>query len=112
MEREPILQGSRDSLDAVDLAQRDDLAHVLPRIGTPLLEPFVIGLSVRAQTQEAQHQPLFASIAALCEECLRMLGVLDVLMAIVAAGMSGDHQVVVANADPLWIRLERPAPPP
>jgi hypothetical protein len=42
---------------------------------------------VSAQTQEAQHQPLFASIAALCEECLRFCRNND------AAVKSGLHKI-------------------
>jgi hypothetical protein len=50
------------------------------------LEAVVIGLSIRRQRQEAQHQPLLSGPAALGDQALGVLVILDVLVAGIADG--------------------------
>ena len=61
-----------------------------------------MGERLKKRTQ----QPLFAGGASLREQRLRMVGILDVLMAVVAARMAGDELILMVDADPLGVGLE------
>src|SRR5262249_52583422 len=90
LEREAIGEGAGDAVGGVDLGQRQDLADVMAGVEALLLEAVVIGLSIRRQCQEAQHQPLLSGSAAPGDQALGVLVILDVLVAGIAARMAGD----------------------
>jgi len=70
-----------------------------------LLDALDIDLSVPRQAQELHPQALLARGAPLREQRLRMVRILDILVAIVTANMAGDELVQVVNAHPVGVRL-------
>src|SRR5215510_2515093 len=80
LEREAIGEGAGNAVGGVDLGQRQDLAEVVAGVEPLLLEAVVVGLSIRRQRQEAQHQALLSGPAALGDQALGVLLVLDVLV--------------------------------
>src|SRR5208283_1040828 len=91
---------------AVDLGERDDLAHVSAGVKAARLEALVIGRRLGRYPEEARHQSLLARVLALFEQRLRMIRILAVLVSIKAAYMPGDELVLVINADPLRIGFD------
>src|ERR1035438_3770467 len=79
---------------------------MMARVDAGLLESLLIDLGVPRQGQKLHQQALLARGTPLREECLRMVGVLDILVAIVTANMTGDELVLVVNAHPVGIRLQ------
>jgi hypothetical protein len=66
---------------------------VVAGVEPALLQAVVIGCRIRRQRQEAHHQTLFPSAAALGDQTLGMIRVLDVLMTTIAAWVMGDELV-------------------
>jgi hypothetical protein len=89
-----------------DLGQRHDLADVVGGFEPLLLETFVIGLSIRGQRQEAQHQTLFPGTHTLGEQALGVLGILDIQVTRVAAGVTGDELGVEVDCDAVGIEFD------
>lgn len=53
------------------------------------------------------HQTLFAGTAALGDQTLGVIGILDVLVTTIAARVTGDELVVEVDADPVGIGFDR-----
>ena len=65
------------------------------------LELLVIELGVRAERVEGEQPFGVASAATLVEEFLDVVGVFEVAVALVAAGVGGDEVVGVIEAEPV-----------
>ena len=70
-----------------------------------LLQAIVIGCRIWRQRQEVHHQALVAGTAALGDQALGVVRILDVLVATIAAQMTGNELVVEVDADPVGIGL-------
>jgi hypothetical protein len=103
LEGEAIGDGACNFIKGIDLGQRHDLADVVAGIEPLLLETFVIGLGIRRQCQEAQYQALFPGSHTLGEQGLGVLGILDVLVATIAALVAGDELGIEVDADAVGI---------
>ena len=103
LESEGVLHRSGDRLGAVDLAQGDDLLHVMAGIEAALGERLVIGFGLGREGEEAPEELLLAGIAPLLQQCLGMIRVLDILMALVTARMARDEPVLVVDTEPIRI---------
>ncbi len=103
LEGEPVGDGPRHLVSGVDLGQRQDFAQVIAGVEPALLQAVVIGLRIRRQRQEAQHQALFPGAVALGDESLGVIGVLDILVTAIAARMAGDELAIEIDADPVRI---------
>src|SRR5262249_18260154 len=110
LEREAIGDGAGDAVGGVDLGQRQDLADVVAGVEPLLLEAVVIGLSIRGQCQEAQHQPLLSGSAAPGDQALGVLVILDVLVAGIAARMAGDELGIEVDADAVGVSFDGQSP--
>ena len=80
---------------------------MVARVAPALLQAVVIGLGIRRQRQETQHQALFPGPAALGNQPLGVIWILDVLVTTIAARVSGDELVVEVDADPVGIGFDR-----
>src|SRR5262249_17391427 len=100
LECEPVRDGAGHRIGGVDLGQRQDLADVVAGVEPALLQAVVIGCRIRRQRQEAHHQTLFAGSAALGDQTLGVVWILDVLVTTIAALVTGDELVVEVDADP------------
>jgi len=70
----------RYRIDGVDLGQRQDLANMVAGVEPALLQAVVIGCRIRRQRQEVHHQALFAGTAALGDQTLGVVRLLDILV--------------------------------
>ncbi len=75
-----VVDGTGNSLTAVHLGQREDLAQVHTRVHAPRLQALAVGLRARRQGQELHQQALLVGTLALHDELLRVFGQLDVLV--------------------------------
>src|SRR5579883_2587339 len=105
VEDEGILERPRGGGLAVDLGEGEDLANVRAGIEAPGGEAFVVGVRLRRERQEIREQPLLACALALIEQPLLVIGLLDVLVALIAAVVACDEAVLEVDAHP--IRIER-----
>ena len=96
-----------DSVVAMNLGQRHDLAHMRHRIPPAIEQARVILLCQWRQTQKALQYQRIAGMPALSDQGLRMIGVLDVLMALERTTMAGDQFAVVIDTDAIRIDLHR-----
>jgi hypothetical protein len=76
-------------------------------IEAALGERSVVGLGLRGEGEEAPEELLLAGVVALREQCLGMIRILDVAMALIAAQVASDEGVVVVQTQPIRIDLER-----
>src|SRR6202008_1203182 len=95
------------AIGGIDLSQSQDLAHVLAGVEPLLLEALVICLGIRCDREEAHHQALFAGTAALSNERLGVLRILDVLVTAIAALMTVDELGLEIDADKVGIGFNR-----
>ena len=72
-----------------------------------LLQADVIGCRIRRQCQEVHHQTLFAGPAALGDQTLGVVRILDVLVPTIATRVTGDELIVEVDADPVGIGFDR-----
>src|SRR5580704_783152 len=93
------------AIGGVDLGQGQDLAGVVASVEPVLLD--VIGCRIWRQRQEVHHQALFAGPAALGDQTLGVVRLLDVLVPTIAARVTGDELVVEVDADPVGIGFDR-----
>ena len=105
-----IGDGAGNAVSGVDLGQRQDLAEVVACVEPLLLEAVVVGLGIRRDRQEAQHQALLSGPAALGDQPLGMLLILDVLVAQVAAVVAGDELSIEVDADTVGIGFDGQSP--
>jgi hypothetical protein len=66
---------------------------VVAGVKPALLQADVLGLGIRRQCQEVHHQTLFAGTAALGDQTLGVVRILDVLVTTIAARVTGDELV-------------------
>ena len=110
LECEAIGDGASDALDGIDLRQSQDLADVVSGVEPLLLEAVVIGLGIRRQRQEVQHQALLPSPTAPGHQTLGVLFILDVLVAGIAARVAGDELGIEVDTDAIWVGFDGQAP--
>ncbi len=92
-----------DRVVTVDLGQCHDLAHMRYRIPPAIEQAGVIFLCQWRQTQEALEYQRIAGMPTLSDQGLRVIGVLDVLMAFEGTPMAGDQFAVVIDTDAIRI---------
>ena len=98
LEFQGVLDGPCGLLGAVDLTEGHDLADVMQDIQPPLGQALIERLGLGRQRQQAQQQLLIACPATLLEQRPRVIGVLEVLVAVVAADVTGDELVLMVEA--------------
>src|SRR5262249_48111090 len=109
-EGEAIGDGAGNAVGGVGLGERQDLADMVAGVEPLLGEAVVIGLGVGGQRQEAQHQPLLSGPTALGDQAFGVLGILDVLVAGIAALMAGDELGIEVDADTVGIGFDGQSP--
>ena len=72
-----------------------------------LFELEVIGLCPRREGEKPHEELVIAGFFALCEEGFGVIGVFDILEAIVASDVAGNERVPVVDAEPIGIGFER-----
>jgi hypothetical protein len=107
LEGESVFHRASHRFDPVDIAQGHDLAQMMAGIEAPLLQFLVVLLCPWGERQETHQELLFACVAALLEERARMVGILDVLMALVAAEMPGNELLAIVDTQAIGIGLQR-----
>src|SRR2546423_15039010 len=105
-ESERIGNGARYLVHPVDFAQGDDLLNMMGRVEPFFLQLAAIDWSVGRQVQEGQEEGLLACFKALGQQFLGVIGVMDVLAAVVGSRMSGDEDFIMINAQPFGIDFE------
>jgi hypothetical protein len=99
LELEGVLDGSGGGVGSVDFTQGHDLADVVRDVEAPVLEFAVERLGPGREGEEPEHELLVAGPSALLQEFARMVGVLEVLMAVVGAPVPGDQLLLVIDAE-------------
>src|SRR6516165_11994731 len=72
-----------------------------------LLQAIVIGCRIGREPEKARNQALFAGAPALSEQTFGVVGVFDVLMPAIVAGVAGNELVVEVGANPVRIGFDR-----
>ena len=88
---EGILDGAGEVVLAVDVGEGDDFVDVDAGVETALGELVVVVFGAGAERVEAQQELGVAGFAALVEEFFYVVGIFEVPVALVAAGMSGNQ---------------------
>ncbi len=88
-----VVDGEGDFFGTVDVGEGDDFVDVDAGVEVAGAELLVVGFGLRTEGVEAQQPLGVAGAAALVEEFLDVIGVLEVAVALVAAGMGGDEIV-------------------
>ena len=104
---EGIGQGTGDGFWAIDVTQGDNLAYVMMRVEAARFELSVIEFGLGREGQKAQEELVIAGFFALLQEWLGMIGVFEIPMAVLAAGVAGDELVVVVEAEPVGRGFQR-----
>src|ERR1035438_6616489 len=73
----------------IDLGQSQDLADVVAGVKPALLQAVIIGCRIWRQRQEVHHQALFPGPAALGNQTVGVVRILDVLVATIATRGTG-----------------------
>jgi hypothetical protein len=107
LESAAVGDGTRHGIGGLDLCQSQDLADVVAGVKPALPLAIVIGRRIRRQRQEVHHQALFPGTAALADQTLGVIRILDVLVTTIAARVTGDELVVEVDADPVGIGFDR-----
>ena len=107
LEGQGIGHRPHDRIVAVDLGQRHDLAHMRQRIPAAVEQAGVIFPCQWRQTEKALQYQRIAGMTTLSDQGLRMIGILDVLMALERTAMAGDQFAVVIDTDAIRIDLHR-----
>ena len=79
----------------------------MPTVEALVLQLARKGLGVRAQGQEPQQQRLVTRLFTLSLQFLEVVGVADLLAALIAAGVGSDELFVVEEQQLIGIELER-----
>ena len=95
VEGQGVPQGAGHFVGAVELAQRDDLLDVVRGMEAFFAEFATVAFGVCSQAQEGSQAGLVAGAVTLRQEFLDMIGVADVLAAVVTAQVGGDQLLVV-----------------
>ena len=103
---EKMVERAGGGLGAVDLAGRDDFAHMMDAVEAALLEFAEVLVGADGQRDEALEQALGAGLAALFEQGAGVVVMLEVAVALVAAQVPGDEAVVVIDVQPLGVALQ------
>ena len=98
--------GPGGGFGAVDLAEGHDLADMQEDVEPPFGQPLVEGLGLGGQGQQPLEQLLIAGPAALLEQGPGMVGILEVLVAVVAADVAGQEFVLLVDAQVIGVDLE------
>ena len=92
---------------AVDVAEGDDLAHVVVWVEASLFELSVVEFGLRGEGEKAHEDLVVTRLFSLLEQRLWMVGVFEVAMSIVTAGVAGDELVLMVKTEAVGIGLER-----
>ena len=103
---EGVLDGASQVVLAVDVGEGDDFVDVDAGVETALGELAVVVFRARAQGVEAQQELGVGGFAALVEEFLYVVGIFEVPVPLVAAGMSGNQIGPVIDAEPVGEEFE------
>ena len=106
---QPVVDGTRHRLGAVHLDQGEDPSDMPTRVHALGQQPVAVGLGARRQGQPLHHQTLLAGAGALCLQHAHVIWILDVAVPIQAARVAGLELVMVVNAYPVGVGLERQA---
>ena len=106
VEGEGVLEGASGGVASVDFDQGESLLDVMGEVGTPLTQLLEVGLGLRAQGEELDELELAATLTPLGEEFLLVLGVDDIPVTVVGAGMFGDRALLVVEEQTLGAQLE------
>ena len=98
--------GASQVVLAVDVGEGDDFVDVGAGVKAALGELAVVVFSAGAQGVEAQQELGVAGFAALVEELLYVIGIFEVPVPLVAAGMSGNQIGPVIDAEPVGEEFE------
>ena len=102
-----IVEGAADGGRPVDLGEGHDLLHVLAQVEPPFRELLMIRRRVRREREEGEEQALVPCLAALVQQRLHVVGVLDILALFVAAPMLGHQPLTGEEPHPLGAEFER-----
>jgi hypothetical protein len=84
---EGIGQGTGDGFWAIDVTQGDELAYGMMRVEAALCELAVREFGLGREGQKAPEELVIAGFFALRQEWLGMIGVFEIPMAVIAAGV-------------------------
>jgi hypothetical protein len=104
---ESVFDRASDLVRAIDFAQGHDFGDMEPGIEATILELAIILLSPRAQRLKCQQRFGIASFCALTQELFSVIGIFDVLMTVVTAGVGSDQLPLMINAEPVGELFKR-----
>ena len=85
LEGQRVVQGAGDFVGAVDLAQGNDLLDVMRGVEPLFLELARVEIGLRSQAQEGLQEGLLARSLAMDQQFLDVVGIADVLAAVVTS---------------------------
>lgn len=88
-----VIERATDGIGAVNFSQGHDFLHVMTQVEPAFGQLVMIGLRMGREPEEGEEEPLVTGFAALVQERLHVVGLLDVLPFLVAADMFGDQVV-------------------
>ena len=109
LELEGVVEGAAQLVGAVGVVEGHDFGDVLAGIEAALLKLAIVFFATRTQGIEAQQQLGLAGGAALIEQFLDVLGILEVLAAVVRAGVGGDEFLAMIDTEPIGKAFEQQA---
>jgi hypothetical protein len=107
LEFEGVFESADDFVFSVDVDQGHDSGDVDAGVEAAFLEPAIVFLGTRAEGVEARKKVCLAGPASLVEEFLYVIGIFEVTMAFIAAGMGGDEVRCVIEAEAVGVSLQR-----
>ena len=98
-ESEGILEGVGDLINAVDFAQGHDFLDMVGSVEPFLVKFADIELGLGRQIQERQQEGLLTGFEALGQQFLGVIRIVEVLVALVPARVSGDECFLMIDAE-------------
>jgi hypothetical protein len=98
---ESVFDSASYLVRAIDFAQGHDFGDMEPGIKATFLELAIILLSPGAERIKRQEHFGIASFCALTQELLGVIGIFEVLMTVVTAGVGSDELPLMINAEPV-----------
>jgi hypothetical protein len=106
LEGEGVLEGAGDLVGAVDFTQGDDLLDVVGGVEAFVLEFAGVEFGLGAELEEGQQEGRVTGPLALGQQVLEVIGIADVLVAIIAAEVGGDEFLVVIDEQLIGVNLQ------
>src|SRR5262249_30697076 len=98
---ESVFDSASYLVRAIDFAQGHDFGEMEPGIKVTFLELAIILLGPRAERIKCQQHFGIARFCALTQELLSVIGIFDVLMTVVTAGVGSDQLPLMINTEPV-----------